>query len=220
MEISFNNLRYGNLNRNDLITASKKCLGDKALPSILKQLSKLDFPENYSKTTRHELNEISSKLKSISSPESKDYLQKYLKYDRSIEQSIASEFHTKGVDVEDLIFNIIDDIEPVIFKLKEKFQRPRPFQLGNIYKLKIFPFKSYNSSSPSYPSGHAIIACVILNVIGNRNPEFYEFSNKLKDEICKSRIYLGLNYQSDIDASYFISDEILNLKEFIEKYKL
>jgi hypothetical protein len=39
-------------------------------------------------------------------------------------------------------------------------------------------------------------------------------------DICYSRVYLGLHYQSDIDVGIFCADKVLKNKEFKEKYKL
>jgi hypothetical protein len=42
----------------------------------------------------------------------------------------------------------------------------------------------------------------------------------LADDITKSRIYLGLHYQTDCDFGYYMADLVLNHPDFKKKYKL
>ena len=73
-----------------------------------------------------------------------------------------------GVKEEMTIRNIYDDIYPLILKLKYKYQRPRPYQLAQYYKLKLFPLRSNSVGTPSFPSGHTIQSQLILGVLGQK----------------------------------------------------
>jgi hypothetical protein len=84
----------------------------------------------------------------------------------------------------------------------------------------LFPYSSITANSPSFPSGHSYQARIITEVIGNLYPQTYALMQKIFDDICYSRLYLGLHYQSDIDVGIFCADKVLALKEFKAKYKL
>jgi hypothetical protein len=104
--------------------------------------------------------------------------------------------------------------------LKFFHQRPRPKQLAEYYKLKLFPFLSGSADTPSFPSGHSYQAKIITEVIGNRYPKTYATMEKVFKDISYSRLYMGLHYQSDIDVGIFCGEKVLRDKAFKEKYKL
>lgn len=130
-----------------------------------------------------------------------------------IEQNLGD----RGVQ---LIDQLIDDTVPLIMKLKFHFQRPRPYQLAQYYKLKLFPFYSRSDSSPSYPSGHALQARVICHVLGNHFPEKFAYFDSLAQDVQNSRIYMGVHYPSDSEYALLVADEICRDRQFKEKYSL
>jgi hypothetical protein len=221
MQDWYNNITYGNLSQKQLEVLSKQCIADDVIPILDEKFSEtLQFPLNNSQTTIQELNEIVSKVNSISSNENATHFERYKRYDRSLLQSIIAMFQTKGLDVEEVVMSINEDIKPTIIKLKQKYQRPRPNQLAQYYKLKLFPFNTLSGHSPSYPSGHTLQAYCILNIIGNKHPQAYDFCKKFIDDVANSRVYMGIHYPSDNDASYLIGKEILKLKSITQKYQI
>lgn len=221
MEDSLNFIKYGNVNLRQLQIMQKSCLADEVIPIIDNTLStNLTFPQNDSDTTVEELNLVKNAIDDISSEENIDNLNRYKRYDKNLLQAINSFFYVKGITVDELTKNINEDITPTIIKLKQKYQRPRPYQLGLYYKLKLFPYFSYSAHSPSYPSGHTLQAYVILNIIGNKYPKTYDFCQKMIDDVAQSRISLGHHYPSDNDASYIIGREILKLDSITTKYEI
>jgi hypothetical protein len=217
----YNNITYGNISQKYLKILKKECLADAVLPILDKKYgSELNFPKNNSETTKKELNELVEFLSAISEESNAEYLARYLKYDKGLLQTIISMFQSKGVDVSEIVKSLNNDIAPTIFKLKQKYQRPRPNQLAQYYKLKLFAFDTKTGHSPSYPSGHTLQAYVILNIIGSKHPESYDFCKQLIDDVANCRVYLGLHYESDNDASYLIGQEILKLKSITKKYKI
>ena len=217
----FNKITYGNISHNILEKLKKKCLSDDVIPILIEKYgSQLDFPKNDSNSVKQELNEMVEKVKLVREEANSIHFARYKRYDRNMMQSIVSAFTTKGMDIEELATSINDDIIPTIAKLKQKYQRPRPYQLAQYYKLKLFPYDTFSGHSPSYPSGHTIQAYVILNIIGNKHPQAYGFCKQFITDIADSRVYLGLHYPSDNDASYLIGQEILKLKSITDKYKI
>lgn len=82
------------------------------------------------------------------------------------------------------------------------------------------PFMTLGADSPSFPSGHAIESKVLSEVLGNMYPELYVPLSKIADEVCDSRIGLGVHYQSDIDVGVYVAEKICEMKEFMIKYQL
>jgi len=194
------------------------------LDYLLKELSSYTFPKNSSEATKEELNDIVEFLKVLDSQENKDqYLPRYRSLDANLGRFFKQGLIKSGKDeneITTLVDSILTDTKPLLFKLKFYFQRPRPFQLAEYYKLKLFPYNSHSDKSPSFPSGHAFEGRILTEVIGNRYPSLYAFMDTLFQDICYSRVYLGLHYQSDIDVGIFCADKVLESKEFKMKYKL
>ena len=216
-----NIITYGNINQQQLMQLEKECVADAVLPILEDKFSDaLAFPTNDSQITKDELNDVAKKMESLKEKDNRIHFDRYQRYDKSLAQSISSVFAKKGMDVDEIIKSVYEDINSTILKLKARYQRPRPFQLAQIYKLKLFPFPSFSAHTPSYPSGHTIQAIVILTVIGNKYPESYRFCKQMMEDIGTSRVYLGHHYPSDNDASVLIAREIMKLPEMAKKYNL
>jgi acid phosphatase (class A) len=191
---------------------------DSLVDDLFLKLKEDFFPTNDSELVKDELNEIVDYINSISDEENKAFLTRYKAYDRSLSQVITTTFKQRGIDVETLCEDIIKDIRNLLYKLKYFYQRPRPYQLAQYYKLKLFPYNSNSASTPSYPSGHTLQACVILNVISDKFPNEYQFCREMMDDIAYSRLYLGLHYPTDNDFAKEVAKEIIKHPKFTKKY--
>jgi len=212
--MEFNDLTYGNPTHEQLGFIQGTCLVDDLFDTFKDAV----VPKNDSELVKDELNEVADSLAVMSQPENQNYLKRYLAYDRNLIQAISSIFKQKDIEVEELVTEIVKDIQNLIFKLKYQIQRPRPYQLAQYYKLKLFPYKSFSAHTPSYPSGHTIEAIVILNVLGNKYPTEYQYCKELIEDIAYSRVYLGHHYPSDNEGGREIGKAILKHPEFTKKY--
>jgi hypothetical protein len=212
--MEFNDLTYGNPTHDQLGFIQGTCLVDDLFDTFKDAV----VPKNDSELVKDELNEVADSLGLMSQPENQNYLKRYLAYDRNLIQAISSIFKQKDIEVEELVTDIVKDIQNLIFKLKFHIQRPRPFQLAQYYKLKLFPYKSFSSNTPAYPSGHTIQAIVILNVLGNKYPTEYQYCKEMIEDIAYSRVYLGHHYPSDNEGGREIGKAILKHPEFTKKY--
>jgi uncharacterized protein (UPF0297 family) len=210
-------ITYGNPNLEQIGFLQKESF----LDPLFSELSTYTFPKNSSEATKEELNQIVDYLNTLSGKE--EYIKRYAIYDKHLRKYFIDGMVKGGENEEEikkLILDILSDITPLLFKLKFHFQRPRPYQLAEYYKLKLFPYKSFSASSPSFPSGHAYEGRIITEVIGNRYPKTYSFMQDVFKDICYSRIYMGLHYESDIDVGIFCAEKVLADREFKTKYKL
>lgn len=190
------------------------------LEKHIPQFKKFTFPKNSSKATQEELNQLVDYVTEVKADEAA--LRRYMAYDASLTKVFAQVImeHNLGEKGVDIVDKLLDDTLPLMLKLKFYFQRPRPFQLAEYYKLKLFPYDSKSSDTPSYPSGHAFQARLITHVLGNHFPEKYEFFENLSKDIEYSRLYLGVHYQSDVDYSLYLAETIMRDKDFKSKYNL
>lgn len=213
--MEFNDITYGNPTVQDLAFIQNRGLTDD-LFDVLKDT--LTFPKNDSELVKDELNEIVDCLATMSQTENQNFLKRYQSYDRNLIQALSVIFKQRNIDAEELIIDIVKDIQGLIYKLKYYYQRPRPKQIAQYHKLKLFPYKSFSANTPSFPCGHCIEAVVILNVIGNKNPTEYPFCKELIEDIAYSRVYLGHHFPSDNEGAKEIAKAILKHPEFAKKY--
>jgi hypothetical protein len=209
-------ITYGNPTQKQLPYLEAESPLDKHLP----QLIKFGFPLNSSKATRAELNELVDYIDDVKADE--EILRRYRSYDASIERIFANviienELGEKAIELVDKLF---DESLPLALKLKYHFQRPRPYQLAQHYKLKLFPFSSVSAETPSYPAGHTLQSRLICHVLGNHFPEKFEYLDSLAKDIEFSRIYLGLHYPSDNDYAMYCVETIVKDRDFKARYGL
>jgi hypothetical protein len=214
MKLSLNNITYGNPTLKQKEFLSKTCL----VSDLYQKLKDFPCPENESDSTKQELNELMEFAKDIQLEDNEKFKKRFVFYDKNLFQAISNSFKTEKADIDQLIKDIDEDITPLIVRLKYNYQRPRPYQLAQYYKLKLFPFSSTSAHSPSYPSGHTIQAYVMLTVIGNLIPEFYEKAKKMIEDVAYSRCYIGVHYPTDNDFAYQVAQEILKHPDFAKKY--
>jgi len=214
--MNLNQVTYGNPTMEQKKYLEEISIVDDLFPKLKNDY----FPETSSELVKDELNEVVDYLNDITSEGNESYLARYKSYDRSLLQVIITTFQEKDIDVEKLSTDILKDIAPLLLKLKYHFQRPRPRQVAQYYKLKLFPYQSFSADTPSYPSGHTLEAYVILNVIANKFPNEYQFCKEMINDIAYSRIYLGLHFATDIDFAKFVGQEILKNPNFTKKYEI
>jgi hypothetical protein len=215
-ECSTDDIAYGNPSLEQISLMSKQTM----LDGLFDELSKIFPPANSSEITQKELNDLVVYTSQLANDEE---LKRYFWYDGSLLAYLESIFTDVDFDVKEALQtaqNVLDDINPLIMRLKYFFNRARPNQLAYYYKLKLFPFDSISSNSPSYPSAHAYQAKVVAEVLGNKYPRYYQSFKSLSDDIALSRMSMGLHYQSDIDMGIYAAEEVLNVKEFKKKYRL
>jgi membrane-associated phospholipid phosphatase len=86
--------------------------------------------------------------------------------------------------------------------------------------MRLYPFESQTSNTPSYPSGHAVQSILYAEVLGNKYPKFYKQLQALAADISESRLAMGLHYPSDVIFAEYVTELCLNHPDFKKKYRL
>lgn len=102
--------------------------------------------------------------------------------------------------------DLIDDINYYAISLKMKYQRPRPHQVSD----KIQETKTKTDNTPTFPSGHSMMAHGLERVLTKRYPKKKKELKAMADRISLSRMQMGSHYPSDIKVGkqlgYMIGD--------------
>lgn len=162
-------------------------------------ISKYPHPANDSEETKAELKLLTEKTGKLTSEEKKlcDDL------DEDIYEFFEKFCDKIGLDVrEDELEAVADKYWGIVSYIKFKLNRPRPFQLGWYYKLKLFPnVQSKSANSAAYPSGHTFEFLLLIDYLTKKHPEHKEKFGQLYKKIRDVRILSGVHYPSDTKGS-------------------
>ena len=102
----------------------------------------------------------------------------------------------------------------IALRLKDRFQRPRPYQAALLMASDITPHLAETAQTPSFPSGHALQAyCVVaavLNAVASTttiSPGLTALM-RLAHDIGDRRVLAGVHYPSDNYASAVVFNEL------------
>ena len=123
-------------------------------------------------------------------PKSEYAIEKYLK-----ENNL--ELNTKDTD------KIIETGAAIAKKLKNKFERARPYQLAESIGMEFnsMPLESDSMKTPAYPSGHSLQSRLIGEYYAEKYPDHREGLIDAADECGMGRVFAGWHYPSDHNAS-------------------
>jgi hypothetical protein len=203
-------IRYGNPSLEYKETYFKRDKLTEALIELglYEQLFKMPPPSNSSEKTVKELkscvkliNEASDMLISFCKEAEDDYCQLFIDY--------LNRHGVYDITKEDLN-NIIYQLDPLTFRLKYHYNRPRPYQLAYYYDLDLYvPIMTERIDHPSYPSGHALEGFVISELLAQKYPEHKNHLLKLGKNIGLSRMIIGVHYKSDYDFGRLLGKIII-----------
>ena len=116
------------------------------------------------------------------------------------------------------IKEIVLDVEKIVLKLKNRHERPRPFNYFNGDDSLSSKYKQ----SFSYPSGHTTIAYFVCDLLGNYIPKIKQDCQTLASIIGQSRIDNGVHFPSDISYGRLVGEVLSDLyqkEEYSTKLK-
>jgi acid phosphatase (class A) len=112
------------------------------------------------------------------------------------------------------IKKVHNGLRPIIFKLKEYYDRPRPSETAENLGIDFSGDDLDTAQSPSYPSGHTIQAYVQAILLSDMFPDHMDSLMRIAELVSQSRVDRGVHFQSDVDfgrkIAYLIAMELLD----------
>jgi acid phosphatase (class A) len=208
--MNLDDIKYGNhaKEHEDAVKADKagilKACMDKGI--IKDIVENHPFAANSSDETRNELDYLVELTSDIDDEDFKlCYLMEMHHYD-----FLAVVGRKLGLDVDGkMVKELCSKTNPVLFYLKDVFDRPRPYQLAKELNLPIFPIIRTDANSAAYPSGHSLDFLVTLYHFGKMKPEAAEEIDEFYHEIKRVRELSGVHYPSDRKISEYLFKQLV-----------
>jgi hypothetical protein len=205
-------LGYGNETRKHRLSYSKEepvIIKMTKENGVYEQLLHFQNPRNSSQETFSEIEENISLQEKLSDSE--------IKFIKRAEKDMLRLINEKlielgGADEMTLLKSLTAFTDPLLYKLKNFYNRPRPAQLARALDLELYPVIPTNASSAAYPSGHALDSYTCGWIIGQKYPELADQIATFCEEVAFTRIQAGVHYRSDADFSKIIFDKLVESK--------
>ena len=173
-------------------------------------------PQNSSETTRRDLETLVKKMRAATAEDLA--FARYADSPDHCAQMFIDLLQTHGYkSTMGEYFGIDSQVEPLLFSLKDKINRPRPYQLARYFGYPIFPLMRTDAMTASYPSGHALMGFVMGEYYARKFPKIAGKLRALGERIADSREVTGIHYPSDTAISRQICKLIFEnnlLKEY------
>ena len=211
--MNLDNLKYGNPREKHV----KKITKDKGgvLKGALEKgiigdiIQNYPPPKNSSPTTRKELEYLDTLTDSLNDSERR--------FCEVMENRHYEWFQKVGeklgiATTVDEIKDWVGEVDPVIFYLKWKFNRPRPYQLAGELGIPLHPVITTDANSAAYPSGHTMDFLIIIHNFKKRKPELGKKLDELYKKVRHVREMSGVHYPSDRKISEILFKKLLDAK--------
>lgn len=147
-------------------------------------------------TTQHELWYLVQRAHQVT-PERLTFIKKV---DEHLDIVWAEYLNSLGITITPAeIYPIIDVYNPLMYYLKARFNRPRPFQSAAHYGIPLYPrLESVAGDGTSaYPSGHTFLSLLLYDYFVARHPELHKELMLMVLRVKESREDGGVHYPSD-----------------------
>ena len=204
-------VRYGNLRKShfDKIKEDRAGMLSEALQKgVIKDiLENHPFPLNSSEETKGEL-EYLKELTDSATEEDKKFCNMMEDHHYKFFEKVARDLGMEGL-TEKIIKGWCTDVDPIIFYLKNKFNRPRPYQLANYVDVDLYPIISTDANSGAYPSGHTMDFLVILFRFSKLRPDLVDKFDEIYQRVENVRQLSGVHYPSDKKVSEILFNKLV-----------
>lgn len=152
-------------------------------------------PANSSQQTRDELETLANAKLLHKNPAKLEQ-----KYDDDFLHAFKKVVKKAGHEWDQAYFKaLIKEVASITIRLKYKFNRPRPFQLGKVLGIEVTKYSSSTANTPAFPSGHTTQSVVVAHVLSDKYPELKDDLMKVADKVSLSRLVGGHHYPSDVE---------------------
>ena len=209
--MNVDDIKYGNLRKShfDKIKEDRAGMLSEALKAgiITDIVENYPFPPNSSKKTKGEL-EYLKELTDSATEEDKKFCNMMEDHHYKFFEKVARDLGMEGL-TEKIIKGWCTDVDPIIFYLKNKFNRPRPYQLANYVDVDLYPIISTDANSGAYPSGHTMDFLVILFRFSKLRPDLVDKFDEIYQRVENVRQLSGVHYPSDKKVSEILFSKLV-----------
>jgi acid phosphatase (class A) len=209
--MNIDDLKYGNLRKShfDKIKEDKDEMLSEALKAgiISDILKNYPPPSNSSDETKKEL-EYLKQITDSATKEDVKFCNLMEDHHYKFFEKVAKDLGIDGV-TEDVIKGWCDSVDPIIFYLKHKINRPRPFQLAYYLGIDMYQLISTNANSAAYPSGHTMDFLVILFRFSKLRPDLVNKFDEIYQKVENVRQLSGVHYPSDKVVSEILFNKLV-----------
>jgi len=209
--MNVDDVKYGNLRKShfDKIKKDRAGMLSEALKAgiISDIIENYPFPPNSSKKTKGEL-EYLKELTDSATEEDKKFCNLMEDHHYKFFEKVAIDLGMEGL-TEEIIEGWCKDVDPIIFYLKNKFNRPRPYQLAYHLGINLYPIISTDANSAAYPSGHTMDFLVILFRFSKLRPDLVDKFDEIYQRVENVRQLSGVHYPSDKKVSEILFSKLV-----------
>jgi hypothetical protein len=193
---------YGNCTAEDQILAYK--YKDKIRDWFIEQGYDKEFvkkaPKNSSDITKRDLEVMTSMMDAVTTEDMT--FARIVDDVSNMAQIFLDYFGSKGIEeTMGEFFRIDSQTESLLYYLKDKINRPRPYQLARAMGIEMYPLIKTDAMSAAYPSGHALTAYTMSEYYARKYPMYRGDLIMIGERIADSRVKMGLHFPSDSEIS-------------------
>jgi hypothetical protein len=134
------------------------------------------------------------------------------KHDNDPSYAVKVYMDVFGLDYdEEYIEKVQLESSEYILQQKYAFNRPRPRQLSDVFKIKFDVFGSKTAKTPAYPSGHSTQSRLIAEIYAEKYPQHRTNLLLAADECGFGRVMGGLHYPSDHRAGVMLAKRLFSI---------
>lgn len=114
-------------------------------------------------------------------------------------------------DIYDLVDRLGEDLTRIGMHHKLRYQRPRPYQVADVYGMDLEIPIGKTTQTPSYPSNHSFIGKCIALHLAKLYPTHADKLNEMGDEFGLNRVRMGWHFPSDHHAGQELAYKVSGL---------
>ena len=160
----------------------------------LQDWMQMSYPKNSSNEVKNELKFLASEI-----DQRTDWENEMILYDKEVLTPFIDYADEYGIELDmTRIEDLISQSSPIILKLKQHYNRPRPVEMAKHLGLPLTNYPLKTANTPSYPSGHAVQGQLTAMLVADLLP--LEHTNNILEigkRIGLSRQVAGAHYPSD-----------------------
>ena len=152
-------------------------------------IGKSRMPDNDSNVTYRELKYLASVKPNLSAVKEGDEVEEsFLPLIEKNDVTISNEF----------LHRVVQESARFIMEMKYHYNRPRPYQIAEVYGMDLNGTELDSMKTPSYPSGHAVQGYLVAELLSHMDPKNSFEYRTMGERIAHSRIIAKAHYPSEV----------------------